>query len=70
MPSFDLLQKIKDLNIKFDKVVIISMGTSSFPIHYFIQKFYNIKTENIIEFWQSDITIFMQNVLSLFLIIL
>jgi len=54
MPSFDLLQKIKDLNIKFDKVVITSMGTMSFPIHYFIQKFYNIKTEDIIEFWQSD----------------
>ena len=54
MPSFELLEKIKNLNIKFDKVVITSMGSTLFPINYFLQKFYNIKAEDIIEFNQSE----------------
>lgn len=54
IPSFDLLEKVKKLNITFDKVIITSMGSTLFPIQYFLQKFFNVKSENILEVNQIE----------------
>ena len=58
IPTFELLEKVKKLNIKIDKVVTTSMGIMDFPIWFFLKKFLNITAEDIIEVNQSDHHIF------------
>ena len=57
-PTFEVLQKIKDLKITFDKVIITSMGEINFPIWYYLKKFFNITNENILNFKQEQHHIF------------
>jgi len=57
-PTFEVLQKIKDLNIKIDKVITTSMGGINFPIWYFIKKFFNLEQENLLDIGQTQHHIF------------
>jgi len=57
-PSFELFFLFQDLKIKFDKVVITSMGTRNLPIKYFLKKFFNVKDVDIISIDQTQHHIF------------
>lgn len=57
-PSFELFEKIKNLKIKFDKVIITSMGNNEFPITFFLNKFYGIDKNDILEINQNEHHIF------------
>ena len=57
-PTFEVLQKIKDLNIKIDKVITTSMGGINFPIWYFLKKFFNLNQEDLIDISQTQHHIF------------
>ena len=42
-PTVNLFDKIKNLNIKFDKVIITSMSTGKYiPMVYYLKKYLNI----------------------------
>lgn len=49
IPSIEVLENIKKLNIKLDKVIITSLSPHGFPIKYFLKKFFNIGAEDIVE---------------------
>lgn len=59
VPTLELLDKIKDLKIKFDKVIISSMGLAeTFPIKFYIKKFFNVEESQIEEPLQYEHHIF------------
>ena len=54
IPSHNILIKLKELNIKFNKVIITSMGSTLFPINYFLHKFFNVESKDIYEVNQTE----------------
>ena len=57
-PTYEVLQKIKDLNIKIDKVVTTSMGGINFPTWYFIKKFFDLEHKDLLDVGQTQHHIF------------
>jgi len=58
IPSFELFEKIKNLKINFDRVLLTSIRPITFDIRYFLTKFLNIKEDKIIELNNNNHHIF------------
>lgn len=57
-PVYGLFEKIKELKLKFDKVIITSMRPTEFPIEHYLNKFFKIKPDKIIKIAQGEHHIF------------
>jgi len=58
-PTIELFDTIKTLNIKFDKVIITSMGKGKYiPMLYYLKKHLNIDPSQVAELQQSEHHIF------------
>ena len=57
-PVYGLFEKIKELKLKFDKVIITSMRPTGFPIEHYLNKFFKIKPDKIIKIAQGEHHIF------------
>ena len=54
-PTVNLFDKIKNLNINFDKVIITSMSTGKYiPMVYYLKKYLNIDASKVIEVFQNE----------------
>ena len=54
-PTVNLFDKIKNLNIKFDKVIITSMSTGKYiPMVYYLKKYLNIDASKVTEVFQNE----------------
>ena len=54
-PTVELFDKIKNLKINFDKVIVTSMAAGNmFPSLYFLKKYLNIDESKIIQIFQNE----------------
>jgi|TARA_E500000318_G_scaffold37900_2_gene36480 carbamoyltransferase len=54
-PTINIFDKIKNLNIKFDKVIITSMSAGKYiPMVYYLKKYLNIDSSKVIGVFQNE----------------